>query len=138
MKFSTIVPHKCTGLIQMHKEANMTLTYKGQMSKYDNYFSNFGRSPVPNDLCKYLAPRHPRFWRRRFLKIFFTIYGHGSHLGQWTTTISAIFCSPNLRRVRINLAQWLQRRSPLKYSTTAHTNVMGLIQMQRKANLTLP
>ena len=52
--------------IQMQKEANMTLTWKGQMSKYDNHFSSFSRSPVPDDLCKYLAPRHPRFWSRRF------------------------------------------------------------------------
>ena len=54
----------------MHTEANL----------YDHYFSNFGRPPVPNDLSKDSAPRHPRFWRR-FLKVF-TIYGHGSHLGQ--------------------------------------------------------
>ena len=29
--------------MQMHKEANLTLLYKGQMSMYDHYFSNFGR-----------------------------------------------------------------------------------------------
>ena len=29
--------------IQMHREANLTLPYKGQMSIYDLYFSNFGR-----------------------------------------------------------------------------------------------
>ena len=61
-----------------------------------NSFSNFGRSLVPDDLCKDSAPRHSRFWRRRFLKVF-TIYGHGSHLGQPTMTILAIFCFPTLR-----------------------------------------
>ena len=53
---------------QMHREANL----------YDYYFSNFGRPPVPDDLSK---DSGPRFWRRRFLKVF-TIYGHGGHLGQ--------------------------------------------------------
>ena len=76
------------------------------MSIHDIYFSNFGRPPVPDDLCKESAPRHPRFWRRRFLK-FFTIYGHGGHLGQWT--ILAIFRSPNLRRLHMKFEQnWLR------------------------------
>ena len=55
--------------IQMHKEAKLTLPYKGQMSMYDHYFSNFGRPPVFDDICKDSATRHPRFWRR-FLKVF--------------------------------------------------------------------
>ena len=63
---------------------------------YDNSFSNFGRPLVPNDLCKDSAPRHSRFWRKRFLKVF-TIYGHGGHLGQRIVTISAVFCFPTLR-----------------------------------------
>ena len=62
------------------------------MSIYNLYFSNFGRPPVPDHLCKDSAPKHPRFWRKRFLKVF-TTYGHGGHLGQWTTTILAIFRS---------------------------------------------
>ena len=39
-------------------------------SMYENYFSNFGRPPVPNDICKDSAIRHPRFWRIRFLNVF--------------------------------------------------------------------
>ena len=75
---------------------------------YDHYFSNFGRPPVPDDLCQDSATRHPRFWRRRFLKVF-TIYGYGGHLGQWTTTILAIFHSPNLRRLHMKFEQnWLR------------------------------
>ena len=70
---------------------------------YDHYFSNFGRPPVPDDLRKDSAPRHPQFWRRRFLKVF-TIYGHGCHLGQQAATILAIFCSPNLRRLHMKIA----------------------------------
>ena len=68
------------------------------------YFSNFGRPPIPNDLCKDSAPRHPRFRRRGFLKVF-TIYGHGGHPGQLTATILAIFHSPNLRRLHMKFEQ---------------------------------
>ena len=71
---------------------------------YDHHFSNFGRPPVPNDLCKDSTLRHPLFWRRRFLKVF-TIYGYGGHLGQWTATILATFHSPNLRRLHIKFEQ---------------------------------
>ena len=70
---------------------------------YDHHFSNFGRPPVPDDLCKDSAPRHPQFWRRRFLKVF-TIYD-GGHLGQRTMTILAIFRSPNLRRLNMKFEQ---------------------------------
>ena len=94
--------------IQMHREANLTSSWKGQMSMYDHYFSNFGRPPVPDALCKDSAIRHPRFWRRRFLKVF-TIYGHGDHLGQLTVTILAILHSPNLRRLDMKFEQkWLR------------------------------
>ena len=41
---------------------------------YDHYFSNFGSSPVSDDICKDSATKHPRFWRRRFLKFFFFYY----------------------------------------------------------------
>ena len=87
------------------------------MSIYNIYFSNFGRPPVPNDLCKDSAPRHPQFWRRRFLKVF-TIYGHGGNLGQWTATILAIFHSPNLRWLHMKFVQnWPRgsRDSRLKF-----------------------
>ena len=71
---------------------------------YKNYFSNFGRPLVPNDLCKDSAPRHPQFWRRRFLKVFI-IYGHGGHLGRWTATILANFRSLNLWRRHMKFEQ---------------------------------
>ena len=54
----------------MHKEAKLTLPLKGQMTMYDHYFSNFGRPPVSDDICKGSAIRHSRFWRTRFLKVF--------------------------------------------------------------------
>ena len=71
---------KCFFPIQMHREANLTLPENGQMSVYNHYFSNFVDPSVPDDLCKDSVPKHPRFSRRRFLKVF-TIYGHGGHLG---------------------------------------------------------
>ena len=92
------------GPIQMHTEANLTSPLKGQMSMYANYFSNFGRPPVPDDICKDLAKRHPRFRRIRFLNVF-TIYGHGGQLGQQAVTILAIFHSPNLRRLHMKFEQ---------------------------------
>ena len=89
----------------MHRKANLTLPC--QMSMYDNFFSIFCRAPVPDDWCTDSTPRHPRFWRRRFLKGF-TIHGHGGHLGQWTATTLAIFRSPDLRRLNMKFEQiWL-------------------------------
>ena len=74
------------------------------MSIYNLYFSNFGRPLVPDDLSKDSAPRHPWFWRRRFLKVF-TIYGHGGHLGQRAIAILTTIHSPNLRRLRMKFEQ---------------------------------
>ena len=83
---------------------------------YDHYFSNFGRPPVPNDICKDSATIHPQFWR--FLKVF-TIYGHGGHLCQWTATIFSNLSFPCPREAPngATLAQRLQRRSRLKFWT---------------------
>ena len=63
-----------------------------KQSTYDNHFSNFGRSPIPDNLSKDSAPWHPGYWRRRFL-MFFTIHVYDGHLGQPAATISEIFHS---------------------------------------------
>ena len=93
---------------------------------YNNYLSNFGRPLVPDDLGKDSAQRHPRFWRRRFLKVF-TIYEHGGHLGQWAVTILAIFRSPKLRRLHIKFEQHWPRgfRGEVVWNSKhfSHTNV---------------
>ena len=78
------------------------------MSMYDHYFSNFGRPPVPDDICKDSATMHPQFWR--FLKVF-TIYGHGGNLCQWTATILAIFHFPAPGRLQMKFEQQLPRGS---------------------------
>ena len=95
------------------------------MSIYKIYFSNFGRPPILDDLCKDSAPRHPRFWRRRFLKVF-TIYGHGGHFGQWTATILALFSFSQPKEapyeIWAKLAQGFQRRSRLKMLTDWRTD----------------
>ena len=94
---------------------------------YDHYFSNSGRSPVPDNLCKDSATRHPQFWRR-FLKVF-TIYGHGGHLGQWTATILAAFHSPTPGRLQMKFEQHWPRRSRgeviCNSQNFSHTNAQG-------------
>ena len=97
-------PYKCIG------KQTWPCRKKGQMSMYDHYFSNFGRPPIPDDLSKDSAPKHPRFWRRRFLKVF-TIYGLGSHLDQRTATILANFHFLNLRRLHMKFEQNWPRSS---------------------------
>ena len=83
----------------------------------NNYFSNFGRPLIPDDLCKDSAPSILGSGEEDFLKVF-NIYGHGGHLGQLTAAILAIFRSANLRRLYvIKLVQRLQRRSLLKMLT---------------------
>ena len=58
-------------------------------------------------ICTQIQPQGSSVLERRFLKRF-TIYGHGGHLGQWTTTILAIFRSPGLRRLNMKFEQiWL-------------------------------
>ena len=75
-KILNISPYKSMVSIQiMHREANLTLPYKGQMSMYDHYFGNFGRPPIPYDLCKDSAPRHP-WLLRRFLKVTILVNRH--------------------------------------------------------------
>ena len=92
---------------------------------YNNYSSTFGRPLVPDDLCKGIQ-RHPRFWRRRLLKVF-NIYGHGGQLGQWTATILAIFRSPNLRRLHMKFEQHWPRgsRGEVVWNSQhfSHTNI---------------
>ena len=85
----------------MHREPYMTLPYKGQTSTYDNHFSNFGRSSIPDNLCKDSVTGHPGYWIRRFLMYVFTIYRHDGHLGQPAGTISEIIHFPDLRRLHM-------------------------------------
>ena len=80
------------------------------MLMYDHYFRCLDRSPIPDHLCKDSAISHPRFSRRRFLKVF-TIYGHDRHLGQWTATILALFHSPAPGRLQMKFEQHWPRGS---------------------------
>ena len=96
---------------------------------------NFSRSLVPDDLCKDSAPRHPLFWRSRFLKVF-TIYGHGDHFSHCLSN----FFFPILRRLQVKFEQnWLShfKRGRLKFSIFFPHKCMGAIQMHREANYTL-
>ena len=88
------------------------------MSIYNTYFSNFGRPPVLNDLCKYSAPRYPRFWRRRFFKGFYHIWAWRPPWSMNCDHFSNLsFPQPKEAPYEIwaKLAQRLQRRSRLKF-----------------------
>ena len=39
---------------------------------YHHYFSNFGSSPVPTDICKDSAIRHAGFWKRSLFDLGLT------------------------------------------------------------------
>ena len=92
---------------------------------YNYYFSNFGRSLVPDDLCKDTAPRHPRFWRRRFLKVFYHIWVWRP---SWSTDHDhfSILSFPQLKEapyeILAKLVQRLQKRSRLKMLTDGRTD----------------
>ena len=98
---------------------------------YDHYFSYFSRPPITANLCKDSAIRDPRFWRRRFLKVF-TIYGHGGHLGQWKATILTIFHSPAPGKLQMKFGSEAPEEKSFEI-----LNIFP-IQMHREANLTLP
>ena len=102
---------------------------------YDHHFSSFGRSPVPDNLCKDSDPIHHLFWRRRFLKVL-NIYGHGDHLGQWTATILANFQVPVPRRLHIKFEQHWPRgfRGEVVWNSQhfSHTNVWCQYKCIRK------
>ena len=71
LKFATFFPNTCIG-------KRIWPLRKKVKCQYDHYFSNFGRPPVPDDLCKDLATRHSRFWRITFFKGFY-------HIWAWST-----------------------------------------------------
>ena len=64
LKFWTFFPYKCI------RKQNWPYRKKVKCQCTTIFFSNFGSSPVPKDICKDSAIRHARFWRRRFLNIF--------------------------------------------------------------------
>ena len=138
MKFEQYWPRCFRGEVIWHYQhffhtnayrSKLDLAIKRSNVMYDHYFSNFGRPPLPYNLCKDSAPRHPLFWRRRFLKVF-TKYWHGSHLGKWTATILAIFNSPAPRRLHMKFEQHWPRgfRGEVVWNSQhfPHTNVWRL------------
>ena len=102
--------------------SKIDLMVKGQMSMYDHYFSNFGRPPVSDDICKDSATRHLRFWKTRFLKVFpiqlhteETWPCHKKVKCQYTTFILAIL---------VDLpSQWLMQRFSPKASSVLEKKI---------------
>ena len=84
---------------------------------YNIYFSNFGRPPIPNDLCKDSAPRHPRLEKKIF-KGFYHIWAWRPSRSMNCDHFSNLsFPQPKEAPYEIwaKLAQRLQRRSRLKF-----------------------
>ena len=108
------------------KGSKLDLAVKRSNVNVQQYFSNFGRALVSDELCPDSAPRHPRFWRWRFLKVF-NIYGHDGHFRQWAATILTIFRSPNLRRLHMKFEHHWPRgfRGEVVWKSQhcSHTNV---------------
>ena len=106
--------------IQMHKEANLTLPLKGQMSMYDHYFSNFGRPPYPRWFMQTFSPKASSVLEKKIFKGFY-------HIWAWRPSWSMnrdhfsnlLFPLPKEAPYEIwaKLAQRLQRRSCLKFWT---------------------
>ena len=98
------------GLIQMHREANLTCRKRSNVKK----------------------------------KIFKGSYHIWAWWPSWSTysdhfnNLSFPWLKKAQYEIWANLAQWLQRRRNLKFSTIFLFKCMGLIQMHREANLTLP
>ena len=116
------------------------LAVKSSKSIYNNYFSNFGRPPIPDDLCKGSAPRHPLFWRS-ILKGFYHIWAWQPSWSMDHNHFSNLsFPQPKEapHDIWATLAQRLQRRSCLNFSTFFPYKCMVPIHMHREANLTSP
>ena len=87
---------------------------------YDHHFSKCGRPPVPDNLWKDSAKRHPWFWRRRFFKGFYHRWAWWSSWsmdGNYFSNLSFTCPREAPNEIWATLAQRLQRKSRLKFST---------------------
>ena len=101
--------------IQMHREANMTLPLKGQMSMYDHYFSNFGRW-----FMQRFSHKASLVLEKKIFKGFYHIWAWRPSLTIDSNHFSKLsFPWPReaLNEIWAILTQSLQRRSHLKFST---------------------
>ena len=85
---------------------------------YDNYFSNFGRPPVPDDICKDSATSHPRFWRIRFLNVISHTNAYGSKLD---LAVKKVKC----QCMTIILATLVDPLSPMIYAKIQPQSILG-------------
>ena len=85
---------------------------------YDNYFSNFGRPPIPDDICKDSATSHPRFWRIRFLNVFSHANAKGSKLD---LAVKKVKC----QCMTIILATLVDPLSPMIYANIQPQSILG-------------
>ena len=82
--------------IQMHEQTMLALPYNRSRSSPGHYLYKICRAPVTDASHQVSKSLAFWFWRRRFLKFFFSIYSLGSHLGHVTLTLTIYinFLSP--------------------------------------------
>ena len=67
------------------------------------------------------------------------MYGHGSHLGQWTATVLAIFRSPVPNRLYLKFEQhWPRASESFEILNIFPIQMYESIEMLKDANLTAP
>ena len=99
--------------IQMHKEANLTLTLSRSRSSWDHHLNKLGRPHIPNATYQVSRSLAFWFWRRRFLKGFYYIW-------EWRPSLS---CDQNIlykfwltyhkessHEIWVQLGQWFVRK----------------------------
>ena len=72
--------------LQMHKEANLTLTLSRSRSSWDHHLNKLGRPHIPNATYQVSRSLAFWFWRKRFLKGFY-------HIWAWWPSLS---CDQNI------------------------------------------
>ena len=104
LKLLTIFPFKCIDSYKCIGKRTWPCRKKVKRQRTTILLAPLVDLSSPMIHAKIQPQRHPRLWRRRFLKVF-TIYGHGGHLGQRTMTVLAIFCFPTLRWIHMKFEQ---------------------------------
>ena len=87
--------------VQMHEGPMLTLPENMSRSSQGHDLYKLCRAPVTDASHQVSKSLAYWFWRRRFLKFFFSIYSHGRHLGHVTLTIYINFLSPFPRMLHI-------------------------------------
>ena len=123
LKFSTFFPYKCMGTIQINAQGSkLDFTVKKVKHQHTTIILAILVDLLFQMICAKIQPQG--ILEKKIFKCF-TIYGHGGHLSQWTTTYSAIIRSLALRRLHMKSEQIGSAASEEKLSE----NVNGWMQV---------